>query len=408
MIDKAQSKLFQPLVIGNGKLRLDHRVVFAPLTRNRGEPLNPVSTPQNPNRIWYPGDLMVEYYVQRTTKGGLLISEGIPPSLESNGMPGVPGLFTQDQADGWRKVVDAVHKKGGYIYCQLWHAGRATIPQMSGSHPVSASSSVWDSPDECYSHIPLGESKPVRYADHPPVELSVEEIKKTIKDYCDAAEKAMHIGFDGVEIHAGNGYLPEQFLSSNINKRTDVYGGSPEKRCRFVLELMDEVAKRIGEGNLAIRLSPFGLYNQARSEQRVETWTFLCKSLKYAHPALSYVSFIEPRYEQIFSYEEKDKFLASWGLLDVTLDMFREIFGETPFFSAGGWDDTNCWGVIESGKYDALLYGRYFISNPDLVSRLKRGIPLAAYDRTQFYGPFENNAIGYIDYPAAKQTTLGK
>jgi 2,4-dienoyl-CoA reductase-like NADH-dependent reductase (Old Yellow Enzyme family) len=114
------------------------------------------------------------------------------------------------------------------------------------------------------------------------------------------------------------------------------------------------------------------------------------------------------RYEQIFSYEEKDKFLASWGLLDVTLDMFREIFGETPFFSAGGWDDTNCWGVIESGKYDALLYGRYFISNPDLVSRLKRGMPLAAYDRTRFYGPFENNAIGYIDYPAAKQTTLGK
>lgn len=209
-------------------------------------------------------------------------------------MPGVPGLFTQEQADGWRKVVDAVHEKGGYIYCQLWHAGRATIPQMSGSPPVSASASVWDSPDECYSHIPVDEAKPVRYADHPPVELSVEHIKKTIKDYCNAAEKAMHIGFDGVEIHAGNGYLPEQFLSSNINKRTDKYGGSPEKRCRFVLELMGELAKRIGEGNLAIRLSPFGLFNQARSEQRVETWTYLCKSLKYAHPALSYVSFIEP------------------------------------------------------------------------------------------------------------------
>ncbi|OKL55870.1 hypothetical protein UA08_08862 [Talaromyces atroroseus] len=402
MIDKSQSKLFQPLVIGNGKIRLDHRVVFAPLTRNRGEPLSPVSTPQNPNRIWYPGDLMVEYYTQRTTKGGLLISEGIPPSLESNGMPGVPGLFTQEQADGWRKVVDAVHEKGGYIYCQLWHAGRATIPQMTGSPPVSATASIWDSPDECYSHIPVGESKHVRYADHPPVELSVEHIKKTIKDYCDVAEKAMQIGFDGVEIHAGNGYLPEQFLSSNINKRTDEYGGSPEKRCRFVLELMNEIAKRIGEENLAIRLSPFGLFNQARGEQRVETWTYLCKSLKHAHPALSYVSFIEPRYEQIFSYEEKDKFLASWGLSEVTLDAFREIFGDTPFFSAGGFDDSNSWGVIESGKYDALLYGRYFISNPDLVNRLKNGIPLAAYDRARFYGPFEDNVIGYTDYPAAK------
>jgi 2,4-dienoyl-CoA reductase-like NADH-dependent reductase (Old Yellow Enzyme family) len=209
-------------------------------------------------------------------------------------MPGVPGLFTQQQADGWRKVVDAVHEKGGYIYCQLWHAGRATIPQMTGSAPVSASASVWDSPDECYSHMPVGESKPVRYADHPPVELSVEHIKKTIEDYCDTAEKAMQIGFDGVEIHSGNGYLPEQFLSSNINKRTDYYGGSPEKRCHFVLELMNNVAKRIGEGNLAIRLSPFGLFNQARGEQRVETWTYLCKSLKLAHPALSYVSFVEP------------------------------------------------------------------------------------------------------------------
>lgn len=209
-------------------------------------------------------------------------------------MPGVPGLFTEEQAAGWKKVVDAVHEKGGYIYCQLWHAGRATIPQMTGSPPVSASASVWDSPDECYSHIPVGATEPVRYADHPPIELSVPHIKRTIQDYCNAAETAMKIGFDGVELHAGNGYLPEQFLSSNINKRTDDYGGSPEKRCRFVLELMDELAKRIGEENLAIRLSPFGLFNQARSEQRVETWTHLCKCLKQQHPSLSYVSFIEP------------------------------------------------------------------------------------------------------------------
>jgi 2,4-dienoyl-CoA reductase-like NADH-dependent reductase (Old Yellow Enzyme family) len=209
-------------------------------------------------------------------------------------MPGVPGLFTEEQANGWRKVVDAVHEKGGYIYCQLWHAGRATIPQMTGFPPVSASASVWDSPDECYPYIPVGATKPVRYADHPPIELSVPEIRQTIKDYCDSAEWAMKIGFDGVELHAGNGYLPEQFLSSNINKRTDDYGGSPIKRCRFVLELMDELAKRIGEENLAIRLSPFGLFNQTRGEQRMETWLHLCKCLKEAHESLSYVSFIEP------------------------------------------------------------------------------------------------------------------
>lgn len=210
----------------------------------------------------------------------------------------------------------------------------------------------------------------------------------------------MDIGFDGIEIHGANGYLPEQFLSSNINKRTDEYGGTPEKRCRFVLELMDELAKTVGEENLAIRLSPFGLFNQTRGEQRVETWGHLCRELKSRQPRLSYVSFIEPRYEQIFSEAEKAKFLKSWGLPHVDLSVFRKIWGDTPFFSTGGFDDTNSWGVVESGKYDALLYGRYFVSNPDLVERLRNGWPLAKYDRSRFYGPFEDPVVGYTDYPA--------
>ena len=209
-------------------------------------------------------------------------------------MPGVPGLWLKEQAAGWKNIVEAVHEKGGFIYCQIWHAGRATIPQMTGSPAVSASASVWDSPDELYSHPPVGSSERVPYADHPPIELSLSHIKRTMQDYCNVARTAMEIGFDGVELHAGNGYLPEQFLSSNINKRTDEYGGSPEKRGRFVLELMDELAKTIGEENLAIRLTPFGLFNQARGEQRVETWSYLCQRLKQDHPRLSYVSFIEP------------------------------------------------------------------------------------------------------------------
>ncbi|KAI9036439.1 alkene reductase [Aspergillus affinis] len=402
-LDGESSKLFEPLTIANGKINLSHRVVHAPMTRNRGVPVNATSTPENPNRLWYPGDLMVEYYRQRTTPGGLIISEGIPPSLESNGMPGVPGLFTEAQADGWKRVVDAVHANGGIIYAQLWHAGRATIPQMTGSPAVSASATPWDDPSEGYSHPPVGSTSQVPYADHPPIELSVPHLKQTIRDYCAAAETAMRIGFDGVELHAGNGYLPEQFLSSNVNKRTDAYGGSPEKRCTFVLELMDELAKSVGEENLSIRLSPFGLFNQARGEQRLETWTFLCESLKKDLPKLSYVSFIEPRYEQIFSYEEKDKFLGSWGLKDVDLSRFRKIFGDTPFFSAGGWNPENSWGVLEDGRYDALLFGRHFTSNPDLVERLKRGIPFEPYHRARFYGPFEDNATYYIDYPPAAQ-----
>lgn len=343
-------------------------------------------------------------------------------------------MFLPEQVAGWKKVVDAVHAKGGYFYLQLWHAGRATIPQMTGSPAVSSSATPWDDPAEPYTHPPVGSETPPPYAEYPPIELSHDHIKRTIQDYCDAAKTGMDIGFDGVEIHSGNGYLPEQFLSSNINKRTDEYGGTPEKRCRFVLELMDALAKTIGEENLAIRLSPFGLYNQARGEQRVETWTHLCREIKSAHPKLSFVDFIEPvrtnysfppslyfaltrcanadfflssaptqRYEQIFSYGEKDDFLKSWGLLNVDLAAFREIFGDTPFFSAGGWDDTNSWGVLESGRYDAFLYGRYFISNPDIVERLKRGIPLSPYDRSRFYGPFEDRTIGYTDYPTAEQ-----
>ncbi|KAJ6015111.1 Flavin oxidoreductase hxnT [Penicillium herquei] len=402
-LEGEHSALFQPLVIANGGITLSHRVVHAPLTRNRGVPEKEISTPDAPNRVWIPGDLMVEYYSQRATEGGLIISEGIPPSLESNGMPGVPGLFTPEQSIGWKNVVDAVHAKGAFIYCQLWHAGRATIPQMTGSAPVCPSASVWDSPTECYSHPPVGSTEyfSVPYSKHPPIEMTVDHIQRTIEDYCKAAKTAMELGFDGVEIHAGNGYLPEQFLSSNINKRTDTYGGSPEKRCQFVFELMGKLAETVGEQNLAIRLSPFGLFNQARSDQRVETWTYLCEELKKSHPTLSYVSFIEPRYEQIFSEDEKNGFLQSWGLKDVTLDRFREIFGETPFFSAGGFDNKNSWGVIESGKYDGLLFGRYFISNPDLVHRLKSGLPLAPYDRSRFYGPFEDNAIHYTDYPCA-------
>ncbi|RGP78984.1 hypothetical protein FLONG3_2890 [Fusarium longipes] len=399
----SNSKLFTPLDIANGKIHLKHRIVHAPLTRNRGTPLNAESTAENPNRVWLPNDLMAEYYSQRATDGGLIISEGLPPSLEGNGMPGVPGIFLPEQVQGWKKVVDAVHAKGGYIYAQLWHSGRANIPQLTGTPIVAPSSVPWDDPNETFAYPPPHTSTPVKIADYPPVEMTVEKIKNTIGDYVNAAKNAIEAGFDGVEVHGGNGYLPEQFLSSNINKRTDHYGGSAEKRCNFVLELMDELAKTVGQDNLAIRLTPFGLFNQARGEQRVETWGHLCRELKSRLPHLSYVSFVEPRYEQIFSEDEKQQFLGSWGLPTVDLSLFRNIFADTPFFTAGGFNNVNSWGVLESGRYDGIIYGRYFISNPDLVQRLQNGWPLQSYDRSTFYGPFEDNAAGYIDYPFYKE-----
>ncbi|EWG46890.1 hypothetical protein FVEG_07175 [Fusarium verticillioides 7600] len=404
IIDSGASyKLFTPLDIGNGKVHLKHRIIHAPLTRNRGTPVNPDSTPEKPNRLWIPNDLMVEYYSQRATDGGLIISEGLPPSLEGNGMPGVPGIFLPEQVEGWKKVVSAVHSKGGYMYAQLWHSGRANIPQLTGTPILAPSATPWDDPNETFAYPPPHSTTPVKMADYPPIEMTVEKIKSTIGDYVNAAKNAIEAGFDGVEVHGGNGYLVEQFLSSNINKRTDHYGGTEEKRSNFALELMEELAKAIGQENLAIRLTPFGLFNQARGEKRVETWSHLCRELKSRLPKLSYVSFVEPRYEQIFSKAEKQKFLGSWGLPTVDLSLFRSIFGNTPFFSAGGFNDVNSWGVVESGKYDGLLYGRYFISNPDLVERLRNGWPLQAYDRKTFYGPFEDNDVGYTDYSFYKR-----
>ncbi|KAK8113162.1 hypothetical protein PG984_013688 [Apiospora sp. TS-2023a] len=400
---RANSKLFEPIKIANGKITLKHRVILAPLTRNRGTPLNQESTPENPNRIWLPNETMKEYYSQRATDGGLLVTEGIPPSLEGNGMPGVPGLFLPEQAEGWKAIVDAVHARGGYIYAQLWHSGRANIPHMTGT-PIQAPSAVaWDDPEEKFVYPPPHTSEQVKYADHPPVEMTPEKIRQTIQDHVDAARRAMAAGFDGVELMGGNGYLVEQFLSSNSNRRTDAYGGSPEKRCAFPLELLRALAEAVGgAGNLAFRLSPFGLFNQSRGEQRLETFGHLCRELKRTLPELSYVSFVEPRFEQIFSPGEKERFLESWGMeKTVDLSMFRSIFGDTPFFAAGGFDDTNCWTATGDGghQYDGLLFGRYFISNPDLPERLRNGWPLAKYDRSTFYGPFEDPAVGYTDYP---------
>ncbi|KAI6363237.1 hypothetical protein MCOR25_005956 [Pyricularia grisea] len=394
----ANPKLFEPLAIANGKHVLKHRVVHAPLTRNRGTPVNKNDSRENPNRLWLANDLIKEYYTQRATDGGLIISEGLPPCLEGGAMPGVPAIHQPAQVESWKPVTEAVHAKGSIFYAQLWHSGRAMIPQHIGG-PVPAPSAVpWDDPTEVFWYPPAHTTELCKYVDYPPIEMTVEHIKRTIDDYVKAAKNALEAGFDGIEVHGGNGYLPEQFLSSNSNQRTDDYGGSPEKRCRFVLELMEALAAAIGQENLAIRLSPFGLFNQARGTQRKETWGYLCRELKARLPNLSYVSFIEPRYEQLFSEEDKQKFLDDWGMSNVDLSMFREIFAGTPFFSAGGFDAKTGKEAVENGTYDAIVYGRYFTSNPDLVRRVKEDLPFNPYNRERFYGPFEDPTIGYTDF----------
>lgn len=194
--------------------------------------------------------------------------------------------------------------------------------------------------------------------------------------------------------------VPEQFLSSNINTRDDEYGGTPERRPKYVLDLLAALAKEIGSSNIAIRLSPFGLCHQTRSTHRVETWSRLCHGIMEREDIgpLSYIHFIEPRWEELHSLDDKHAFLTSSGLADVTLAPFRTIMGTTPFVSAGGWNPDNCWDVVEKGDVDALAFGRLFLANPDFVERLKRGRRMNAYDRSGFYGPTTEREKGYTDY----------
>ncbi|KAF2437259.1 FMN-linked oxidoreductase [Karstenula rhodostoma CBS 690.94] len=396
------SKLFEPLKIANGEIELKHRIVHAPMTRFRATPLDPQATLEKPNRVWIPDEHQAAYYSQRATDGGLMVTEALPISLQACGVPGIPAMFHPAHVPAWRSVTDAVHAKGAYIYAQLWHEGRATMEPYSGVPSVSASSVPWHDAEARAIGLPPGFTEPPKYIDYTSETLTVAGIKDIIEDYGKAAKLAMDAGFDGVEFHCGLGYLPDQFLNSNTNLRTDDYGGNVEKRTRFPLEVMEELVKAVGASRVSIRLSPFGLLNGMYGEQRVETHAHLCEQIKRKFPKLSYISVVEPRFDQFLSFAEKEEVIRSWGMdpETVNLQWIRTIMGYTPCFSAGGWNDKNSWGVVERGDYDGFVMGRYFISNPDLVSRLRNQRELAGYDRVTFYiFPAGQRHAGYTDVP---------
>ncbi|KAI5459678.1 NADH:flavin oxidoreductase/NADH oxidase [Mariannaea sp. PMI_226] len=368
---------------------------MAPMTRNRGIPLEGVE------RTWVPDDVIALYYSQRASPGGLLITEGIPPSLEASGMPGVPGLFHDAQIEGWRKVVDKVHARGGFIYAQLWHAGRVTLPHFTGTEVVSASATPWETDEKFPFRTPAGEK--VAYRDFPPVAMTAAHIANTTADFVRAAKSAIELGFDGVEINGGNGNLLDQFLHSNLNTRKDSYGGgSVETRSKFVLDLVAAVSAAIGPSNLAIRLEPAGLYQGTYGEERVETWSYLSRELASIYQGdnkLSYVHFIEPRFDRIEA--EAERFNKTWSLPTVSNEPFRAIFKSAgiPCFSCGGWSDSNAQDAIVA-RWDGVVFAKWFASNPDLPERLRLGKPLHTYDRSRFYGSWDGvRERGYTDYP---------
>jgi len=373
MTTAASNKLFTPLQVGD--LTLAHRVVMAPLTRFRADD-NHVHT-----------DLAVEYYGQRAeVPGTLLITEATFIAPEAGGFDHIPGIWSDDQIAAWKKVTDAVHDRRSYIYLQLWALGRAADPKVLSREGFPYVSS---------SATPLEEGKPA------PRELSKDEIEQYKQKYVQAAKNAVYkAGFDGVEIHSANGYLLDQFLQDTCNKRTDEYGGSVENRARFTLEVADAVTAAVGSKKTGIRFSPWGRFQGMRMEDPVPTFSYVIKELAKRHTDLSYIHLVEP----VVSGDNDQKVDHAHDTGSAhgpgSNDFAREIWGSRTYLSAGGYNAKS--GTEAANKYGnaAIVFGRYFIANPDLPERLRTGTPLTHYNRDTFYTP---GPRGYIDYPRAGQ-----
>ncbi len=355
-----------------GPYQLKHRLAMAPLTRMRAEKPGLAPRPLN-----------AEYYAQRATPGGLIIAEASPVAATAFGSPGVPGIYSAQQVAGWRKVVDAVHAKGGIIFLQLWHVGRVSHSsfQPGGVLPVSASA-VAISPEW---KTATADGKVVTY--ETPRALETGEISDVVDAFRQAAKNALAAGFDGVEIHGANGYLLEQFLQSRSNLRTDRYGGSIENRARLLLEITQAAIEVWGANRVGVRLSPYGIANDSGEPDPMPLYTHVVQAFNPL--GLAYLHFIEPRSSGAGRAE------VNWQNVPSAMVLFRPIWNGI-LIAAGGFAGETAEAAIADGHADAVAFGRIFISNPDLPRRLQRGFPLAPYNRKTFYG---GDVAGYTDYP---------
>ncbi|MEM9444034.1 MAG: alkene reductase [Verrucomicrobiota bacterium] len=356
------SQLLNPYKLND--LELANRVAMAPMTRARaGE-----------SRV--ANSLMAKYYAQRADTG-LLITEATTISPQANGWVQSPGIYTDQMTDGWKQVVDAVHKKNGKIFMQLWHCGRASHSSFHHGNPPVAPSAI--KMNQEYVHTPKGKETP-----ETPRALETDEIPGIVEDYRNASESAKKAGFDGVEIHAANGYLVDEFLQAKTNHRTDQYGGSKENRYRFLDEIVKAVMQIWPSNRVGVRISPNGVFNDMGSEDYHEQFAYVAEQLNQYH--LAYLHVMDGLG---FGFHELGEAM--------TLRDLRKVFNG-PLMGNCGYDLQTATAAVADGHADMIAIGRPFISNPDLIRRYQEGLALnPEADVKDWYSP--TGSTGYTDFP---------
>ncbi|KAJ5391488.1 Aldolase-type TIM barrel [Penicillium cosmopolitanum] len=353
----SEQRLFKPLNIGN--MKINHRIGMAPLTRLRA----------SKDRV--PTPLMKEYYSQRAAvPGTLIITEGTFISETCGGFPHAPGLWHEEQVTAWKPITDEVHRKGCFIFCQLFAMGRAADVEVARQEGVD---------------IVAPSATPIEEGDPVPRAMTLDEIKQTVRDFVDASKNAIRAGFDGVEIHGANGYLLDQFIQDVSNDRTDEYGGSVENRSRLVQEVIESVVDAIGPKRVGLRLSPWSTFQGMRMVDPIPQFSNLINKANQFD--LAYLHLVESR------ISGANESVGHEGL-DFAYDLWNGLF-----LVAGGYTLQEAHELVEkkSSKDIIVIFGRYFISNPDLVYRARKGLELSAYNRETFY--VSGSAVGYSDYP---------